>query len=450
MNKYLSKIKDIIDIKSDANRDATVEQINKNIYLRGPNLFYLFCSALIASIGLDISSPAVIIGGMLISPLMSPILGIGLSLGIHDKENFFISGREFLFSVILSLAVSTIYFLLTPLGEPTTEIMARIKPTVLDILIAFFGGVAGIVAMSRTNVSTALPGVAIATALMPPICTAGYGIAKMNSEYFFGAIYLFFINAVFISFSSYLIVRYLNFPFKENPDRKQLIKTRFIISAFVVLIAIPSFFIFRTVISDLKLNQNLEKFIKEISNDNNLKIVEWKYIPMKDGTNFLSIYLAGVQNGSETKDSLNNLLPIYGVKNTKIDLIQLSDENGIEYLKKELKSDILAKTKLIQKSNAELEKESLEKISKTDSAVLSKVFNDIKLFYPEIENIGFSQNYSNSNLKSDSLKINRISTFTIQWKKNVSNYKLKSKQQTLYSYLNSKTDSDTIQIINIK
>ena len=171
---------------------------------------------------------------------------------------------------------------------------------------------------------------------------------------------------------------------------------------------------------------------------------------MKDGTNFLSIYLAGVQNGSETKDSLNNLLPIYGIKNTKIDLIQLSDENGIEYLKKELKSDILAKTKLIQKSNAELEKESLEKISKTDSAVLSKVFNDIKLFYPEIENIGFSQNYSNSNLKSDSLKINRISTFTIQWKKNVSNYKLKSKQQTLYSYLNSKTDSDTIQIINIK
>jgi uncharacterized hydrophobic protein (TIGR00271 family) len=166
---FINKIRKFIDIESDANKQLAIEQIKKDVYLRGPNVFYLFCSALLASVGLDIGSPAVIIGAMLISPLMSPILGIGLSLGVHDKENFFISIREFFFSVLLGLFVSTVYFALTPLGNPTTEILSRIKPTALDIIIAFFGGVAGIVAVTRSKIAAAIPGVAIATALMPPI-----------------------------------------------------------------------------------------------------------------------------------------------------------------------------------------------------------------------------------------------------------------------------------------
>lgn len=444
------RIIDIIDIKSDSNKEATIKQINEEIYLRGSNIVYLICSALLASVGLDVGSPAVIIGAMLISPLMSPILGIGLSLGVHDKENFFVSVREFSLSVFLSLLVSSLYFILTPMGNVTSEILSRIKPTALDIIVAFFGGLAGIVAVTRSKIASALPGVAIATALMPPVCTAGFGLATARFEYFFGAIYLFFINAVFISFSAYLIVRYLKFPFKEYPNKTRLIRTRLIIVAFVVIAAIPSFFIFYNVIRDAKLNKNLDNFIKDKVQSQEVKVIEWKFIPSNKDSNQLNIFTAGPRLSRSRKDSLNFILTEYGIYNTKIIYTQLSDDKGLEFIKSELKTDFTEKLRLSQKSDSEQEKEAIEKLKVLDSLKISEISNDIKLFYPEIKEIGLSEFYYESSIINDSSTINKIPICTIKWNTNISYNRIKEKQKTIYTFLKNKISSDTIRIINLK
>ena len=207
-------IKDVFDIKEGADPNGTISSIRQNVKIKGSNVWILIAGAMLASIGLDTNSSAVIIGAMLISPLMNPILGIGLSVGINDKELLTSSLKNFVIAIIASLVTSYIYFSITPLGEPTPELQARIKPTILDVLVALFGGIAGIVATSRKEKSNAIPGVAIATALMPPICTAGFGLATNRLNFFLGAFYLFFLNAVFISLSTYLIVKYLKFPVK--------------------------------------------------------------------------------------------------------------------------------------------------------------------------------------------------------------------------------------------
>ncbi len=217
MRKY---IQEILSLRATSDFEKTRSTISNGVSLRGYNLWILLCSSILASIGLDTNSTAIIIGAMLISPLMSPILGIGLSVAIHDKQLFGRSLRNLALAVIISLLASVIYFLLTPLGQITSEEHARTFPTLLDVLVALFGGVAGIVSISRHDQTNAIPGVAIATALMPPLCTAGFGLATMQWSYFLGAFYLFFINAVFISLATYLIVKYLHFPEKEFVNKK--------------------------------------------------------------------------------------------------------------------------------------------------------------------------------------------------------------------------------------
>jgi uncharacterized hydrophobic protein (TIGR00271 family) len=446
----INSIKSVFNIEKGSDSVSAIEQIRGETILKGPNLFYLICSAILASVGLDTNSPAVIIGAMLISPLMSPILEIGLSLGTHDKENFFVSVKEFVISVVISLLISTLYFSLSPLGNLTPEILARIKPTALDILIAFFGGIAGIIALTRSKMAAVIPGVAIATALMPPICTAGYGLAAAQYEYFFGAIYLFFINTVFISFASYLIVRYLKFPFKQYLDSKRQLKTKIAIGVFVTLVAIPSFIIFYSVIKDVKANQNIEKFVKEEIQQKDLKVIEWKFIPQKDKFNILNVYVVGSKMTEGRKDSLNKSIGGFGIENTKISFTQLSDDKGIEYIKGELSSDILAKIKLIRKSETEVEDDSLKNIFKQDSIKFFNISNDLNIFMPEIEKVGFSQNYMKSSALSDSINFKRIPIFTVQWKKNISNAKINSLRLDLYKYFKSKVSADTIEILNLK
>lgn len=209
-----------INIKDDSDGAGTINGIRSGIDLRGYNLWILAAAALLACIGLDTNSAAVIIGAMLISPLMNPILGVGLGLGIDDPDSLFKSIQNLAVAVFMSLLISFLYFrFLTPLGGITPEIQARTSPTLLDAFVALFGGVAGIVSNSRREKSNAIPGVAIATALMPPLCSAGFGLANMEWSVFFGAFYLFFINAMVISFFTFLIVRYLGF---HEPMVKEL------------------------------------------------------------------------------------------------------------------------------------------------------------------------------------------------------------------------------------
>ena len=194
------------------NEMETIESIQKGVEVKGTNLWVLIFAIFVASLGLNTNSTAVIIGAMLISPLMGPIMGFGLGLGISDFELIKRAFRNFATATIFSVITSTLFFLISPISEAQSELLARTQPTVYDVLIAFFGGLAGIVASSTKSKGNVIPGVAIATALMPPLCTAGFGLASGNLYYFFGAFYLYFINTVFISLATFLVVRLLKYP----------------------------------------------------------------------------------------------------------------------------------------------------------------------------------------------------------------------------------------------
>lgn len=228
---------------TETDTEDAARRIREGIYFRGPNVWILACSVVIASVGLNINSTAAIIGAMLISPLMGPIIGTGLAVGINDTDLLKSSLHNLGVMVFVSLLFSTLYFLLTPLYLMNpTELEARTQPTVYDVLIAFFGGLAGILDYCRKERGTVISGVAIATALMPPLCTAGYGIANLSAQHFFGAFYLFIINAFFITLSTFLMVRYTRFRPVEPPHaaHRRRRKNRF--TLIVALITLPSLF----------------------------------------------------------------------------------------------------------------------------------------------------------------------------------------------------------------
>ena len=233
-----------MNLVDDSDQEGTIEMIKKDMVFRGHVVWILICSIFIASIGLNLNSTAVVIGAMLISPLMGPILGIGLSVGTNDWETLKRALKNFGVMVIVALITSTVYFFITPLHEAQPELLARTKPTFLDALIAIFGGLAGIIGVSRRNRGNVIPGVAIATALMPPLCTAGYGLANGELSFFFGAFYLFTLNSIFIAGATFIIVRYLKYPLVSFVDAATEKRVRRYMIAFVIIVLLPSAWIF--------------------------------------------------------------------------------------------------------------------------------------------------------------------------------------------------------------
>ncbi|MEO5930092.1 MAG: DUF389 domain-containing protein [Candidatus Kapaibacterium sp.] len=338
----------IFGLESGTDVDGTIERIRNGVRLRGANLWILVCAALIASIGLNTSSVAVIIGAMLISPLMGPILGIGLGIAIHDRGMLFWAVRAFSIAVAISLATSTLYFLVTPITSPTAELLARTHPTILDVCIAFFGGVAGIVAGSRRETTTAIPGVAIATALMPPLCTAGYGLASGQWKILLGALYLFFLNTVFISLATYLIARMLKFPQATYVKREVKRRVDRLITAFVVLTMVPSVVIFYDVIVTLRRHAAAERFVRRELESNGRTAVNWK-LDDQDSTTTLRVYLAGTPFDSTAVDSLNALLHTRGLPHGQLKLVQLNLAPGRESISTDEILELLQSEALQQK-----------------------------------------------------------------------------------------------------
>lgn len=240
-DKLRSLIREIADITDSIDTDDAAVRIKNNIWFRGPNVWILAFSVVIASVGLNINSTAVIIGAMLVSPLMGPIIGVGYSLGTNNTTLLREAFRNLLVMVAISLLASSLFFLLSPLHLVNhTELEARTGPTFYDVLIAFFGGLAGILETCRKERGTVLSGVAIATALMPPLCTAGYGLANLDMHYFLGAMYLFTINGVFIALATYGVVKLLHFREKEFMDKSQAKRQRTLITILTLAVLIPS------------------------------------------------------------------------------------------------------------------------------------------------------------------------------------------------------------------
>lgn len=252
--------------------NSIYKQISEGVKFRGTNLWILMCSTLVCSVGLNMNSTAVVIGAMLISPLLGPINGIGFSIAIYDIKLFKKSLNNFLFAIITAFLSATLYFLITPISTAQTELIARTSPTIYDVLIALFGGTAGIIAMSTKTKGTVIPGVAIATALMPPLCTAGYGLATLQISFLFGALYLFTINAVFIALASLLVSKLLKFPIHENatPARQKVIKRY--VTLIIILTLIPSIFLGISLVQRERFMEKSKKYI------DNVRVVDDKYL----------------------------------------------------------------------------------------------------------------------------------------------------------------------------
>ena len=259
-------LSDLLDnFKLKAHREnfrSVVKAIESGVQFRGTNLWVLVFAILIASLGLNVNSPAVIIGAMLVSPLMGPIMGMGLAMGINDLQLLRKSLTNYGFAAGVSLATSTLFFLVSPINEAHSELLARTTPNLYDVLIAFVGGLAGILATASKLKGNVLPGVAIATALMPPLCTAGYGIATAQARFFAGAFYLFIINTVFIALATLVTVRFLRFPYREQPDPVRALQVRRIIWLVTLLTILPSVYLAYQIVEDTRFMNRAERFIE--------------------------------------------------------------------------------------------------------------------------------------------------------------------------------------------
>lgn len=253
------------DLRSDLEKEQVIiEEITRGVSFRGANLWVLIVAIFIASLGLNVNSTAVIIGAMLISPLMGPIIAMGLAVGINDLELLKRALKNFSFATLISVLTAMLYFLISPLEEAQSELLARTTPTIYDVLIAFFGGAAGIIALStRGRGGNVIPGVAIATALMPPLCTAGYGLATWQPSFFFGAIYLFFINTVFISLSTFVGVRLMGFRHHELPTPERARRARHILTVIIVATILPALLMTISIIRTSIFENNLRHFIAD-------------------------------------------------------------------------------------------------------------------------------------------------------------------------------------------
>ena len=270
---------------------GVLQNVREGIVFSGYNVWILVCSIIVASVGLNMDSTAVIIGAMLISPLMGPIRGIGFGVGINDFKLLTESLKNFGITVGISLLASFLYFLVTPLHESTSELFGRTEPTFLDVVIAFSGGLAGVIAQSKKKADTVIPGVAIATALMPPLCTAGYGLANGQWNYFFGAFYLFILNSILIAASTYIFIRYLRFPKKEYVDPKIEKRVKAYTLFFIILAIGPSIYMFYRITKISIFESNASSFVEEVvlNTDDNINVEPTYYFDWKDSYIILDI-----------------------------------------------------------------------------------------------------------------------------------------------------------------
>ncbi|MDH5597855.1 MAG: DUF389 domain-containing protein [Cyclobacteriaceae bacterium] len=450
IGKALTKIaRSILGIKEGTDIPATIEGIKKDISFRGPSAWILIFSILIASIGLNVNSVPVIIGAMLISPLMGPILGVGLSIGTHDLPTLTKSLKNLGIAVAISLITSTLYFLITPLNVEQAELLARTKPTILDVMVAIFGGFVGIIAGSRREKSNVVPGVAIATALMPPLCTAGYGLANLNFFHFVGAFYLFFINSVFISLSTFIVVKYLKFPLVTNIEEEKIKKYRIPFALFLLIVTIPSALIFYSVIQETRYNINAEKFVEEKTSFEGSELIN-KRITYSDTLSVIDLFYIGETISDEEIIYMQEFLPVYNLsghgrfpstKKTEVRVHQEQNDN-IDFeskfkefnndLRMGILEDIYTKNQTVIKDKdlkIELLEKEIIKLQPKDTINYKQIDSELKFHFPDIEKYSFSKMIEYG-AYGDSIVYDTIPTFLIRFKPDANSWK---KRETLKS-----------------
>jgi len=366
----------------EESKSKVLENVTSNISFRGSNLWILACAIMIASIGLNVNSTAVIIGAMLISPLMGPIVGAGFALGTFNFPLLKKSFKNLLIATAVSLSVSAFYFYISPFKDVQSELLARTSPNIYDVLIAFFGGLVGVIAITRVEKGNPIPGVAIATALMPPLCTAGFGIATLNFSYFFGAFYLYTINCFFICIATFFVVKYLKYP-SALIDSKYEKRIKYGISALIIVMIVPSFYLALNLYNEKKYTKTAEQFIEKEFDKKGYTVI---YKKINYNTNPRSIDVAFINKkfSDEEITFYNKMLEESGLKNTQLNIRQNSTDIKSEILSEISKFDnnISEKDIAISKLREELD------TYKVSDSTLSK---EISILFPKINEVSYGK-----------------------------------------------------------
>ena len=450
---------ELFDFREDTDHEATIEAIKADISFKGATAWILIFAVFVASIGLNANSTAVVIGAMLISPLMGPILGIGMSFALNDINTFKRSLINLGTMIGLSLFASFLFFYFFPLSQDNSELLGRVSPDIRDVLIAFFGGLALMVARTKKGtVASVIFGVAIATALMPPLCTAGYGLAIGNFPYFIGAMYLFMINTIFIALATFLVMKLLGFPMYKYANVAKRKRYSTIATIVGVAVMIPAIFTFINALNKSQIKTQINNFvnneIKEIKSfqligdpDLDLDKKEIKFSFFNEVTqgeqNILNNQLANNPNYIKIKDFK---LKIKGSDTKSFELITIAYKDKREELQESknivagLQKQITDLQKTISSLNNRIEQDALYTNQKV--VAFSRIAKDAKIRYRDIEEIGFASVLSSK----DFIKIDTIPVVTIRWSEQLSDSIITPREIELRNWLQKELALDTLFI----
>ena len=437
-------IKSYFNILPDKdNEKDVVTQITDGINFQGANLWILIFAIFIASLGLNVNSTAVIIGAMLISPLMGPIVGMGLAIGIADLTLFKQSLKNYLVSTFISVITAMIYFMISPIREAQSEILARTSPTFYDVLIALFGGAAGFLALTTRGKNNVAPGVAIATALMPPLCTAGYGLAVQNTSYFFGAFYLYFINTVFIASTTCLGARFLRIHRKQYVNLAQMRRVNYYIVSIIIITIIPASYMTWNIIKQSVFENNIEQFITKELDYNGTNILSHKYDLQ---TKTLHVVAIGKPISTDSIKKAEKTMVAYNLNGYKLKVIQGANSDSLLLLQHKKKGQLLVGEKNTPEwqelayNNDVLKK---ELTSYTRYPVLANDMKDeLKVICPTAKSIILSKA---SESFTDTTLINNHIVAVVKTSKPLAN----NNKKQLYDWLKVKVKSDSLELIVI-
>ena len=437
-----SFLREYLDLRKDKDNELeTIDSIRKGVEFKGANLWILIFAIFMASLGLNVNSTAVIIGAMLISPLMGPIMGVGLSVGLNDFELMKRSLKSFLITTAFSVTTATVFFLFTPIAEAQSELLARTSPTIYDVFIALFGGLAGVVALSTKEKGNVIPGVAIATALMPPLCTAGYGLASGNLIYFLGAFYLYFINSVFISLATFIGVRVMHFQRKEFVDKKREKTVRKYIILIVVLTMCPAVYLTFVIIKSTFYETAANHFINTELNFENTQVLDKK---ISYEHREIRVVLIGPEVPEASIALARSKMKQYKLEETKLVVLQgmNNDAMDISSIRAMVMEDFYKNSEQRlqeqQKKISSLEK-NLEKYKSYDE-MSRTIIPELKVLYPSVTTVSISHTLETT---VDSLKTDTIALAVLKFTRHPS----ESEKRKITEWLQARVGAKKLRLI---
>ncbi len=456
-------LKELLDFRYDTDHEASINAIKADIPFKGATAWILIFAVFVASVGLNADSTAVVIGAMLISPLMGPILGIGSAFAINDIEIFKKSAVSLATMIVLSLLASFVYFYFFPgAGEDTSELLGRTKPDIRDVLIAFFGGLALMVARTKKGtIASVIFGVAIATALMPPLCTAGFGLAKgfsgeiIGFNYALGAMFLFTINTIFIALATFIVLKLLSFPMHKYANAARRKRYATIATIVGLAVMIPAVYTFINALNESRMEAQFKKYVKNVIDanpkyqllDENLDI-KTKRIDLNFFNEVSDAERNTLQNALISNPLYSNLkeVTIYvkGSDTKSFELITTAYQEKKQELQESkniisgLQKQITGLQETISSLNQRIEQDALNKNKKV--VAFSRIAKDAKIRYIDIKEIGFASVLSSK----DFIKIDTIPVATIKWNENLHDSIIAPKERELRTWLQQEMQLDTL------